>query len=61
MKTMKEFAELINAAGEWKLEFNDIIEENGWQDDTAQSFGICNDGKQQLELDEQGKAVLRNM
>ena len=28
--TLEEFADLINEADEWKLEFDDIIFANGW-------------------------------
>lgn len=58
--TMKDFAEMINSASEWKLKFNDIIKENGWHDDTDKPFGICNDGAQRLEFDENGKARMIN-
>ena len=53
--TLEEFAEFINAADEWKLEFDDIIVANGWikmQDE----WHICHDGKQMIYFDDNGKA-----
>ena len=31
IKTLEQFAELINSSEEWKLEFNEIIKANGWE------------------------------
>lgn len=53
--TLEEFAELINAADEWKLEFDDIITANDWtaiQDE----WHICHDGKNMIYFDDNGKA-----
>lgn len=58
---MKDFAEMINSTKDWKVEFYDIIEENGWTDETGETFGICNDGKQRLVFNEDCKAVLADM
>ena len=55
--TLEEFAEVINAADEWKLEFDDIIVANDWtaiQDE----WHICHDGKQMIYFDDNGKAKI---
>lgn len=58
--TLQEFAEIINSADEWRLEFNDIIEQNGWVDETGNEFGICSNGEQRLVFNEAAEAVLKN-
>ena len=53
--TLEQFAELINAADEWKLEFDDIIVANDWtaiQDE----WHICHDGKNMIYFDDNGQA-----
>lgn len=40
IKTLEEFAELINSSEEWKLEFNEIIKANGWEDLTNDDWDI---------------------
>ena len=55
--TLEEFAELINKADEWKLEFDDIIVANDWikmQDE----WHICHDGKQMIYFDDRGIAKI---
>ena len=55
--TLEEFAELINEADEWKLEFDDIIVANGWikmQDE----WHVCHDGKNMIYFDDNGKAKI---
>ena len=53
--TLEEFAEVINAADEWKLEFDDIIVANDWtaiQDE----WHVCHDGKNIIYFDDNGQA-----
>ena len=53
--TLEQFADLINAADEWKLEFDDIIIANDWtaiQDE----WHVCHDGKQMIYFDDKGQA-----
>lgn len=57
--TLAAFAELINAADEWKTEFSSVIEENGWVDKTGEEYGICESETAVLEYDERGVAVVR--
>ena len=55
--TLEEFAEVINAADEWKLEFDDIIVANDWtaiQDE----WHVCHDGKQMIYFDDRGVAKI---
>ena len=55
--TLEEFAELINKADEWKLEFDDIIVANGWtacQDE----WHVCHDSKQMIYFDDRGIAKI---
>ena len=56
--TLEQFAELINAADEWKLEFDDIIVANDWtaiQDE----WHICHDGKNVIYFDDKGQAKVK--
>lgn len=59
INTLEKFAELINSADEWKIEFTTIIEENGWQDETDTEYGICHSGHLELVFDENGKAIVK--
>lgn len=55
--TLEQFADMINAADEWKLEFDEIIVANGWtacQDE----WHICHDGKQMIYFDDRGIAKI---
>ena len=56
--TLDVFAELINNSDEWKTEFNEIIETNGWEDLTNEQFDICRDGNKLLTMNENGQAVV---
>lgn len=58
IKTLEEFAELINSSEEWKLEFNDIIKANGWEDLTNDDWDICREGKRRLTFNEETIAVI---
>lgn len=58
IKTLEEFAELINSSEEWKLEFNEIIKENGWEDLTDIEWEICREGKRRLILNEGAEAII---
>ena len=58
IKTLEEFAELINSSEEWKLEFNEIIKENGWEDLTDIEWEICREGKRMLILNEGAEAII---
>ena len=58
--TLEEFAALINAADEWKLEFNEIIAANDWtamQDE----WKVCNDGKKMIYLDDDCVARIKTI
>lgn len=59
--SMQEFAELINSAEEWKLDFNEIIQQNGWIDETGEDYGICSNGTQRLFFDSDANATLINL
>ena len=61
-KTMKleQFAELINKADEWKLEFDDIIVANGWTP-MQDEWHICHDGKNIIYFDDNGKAQVKSI
>ena len=58
--TLEEFAEVINAADEWKLEFDDMIVANGW---TAvfDAWHICHDGKNMIYFDDNGQAKVTSI
>lgn len=53
--TLEEFAELINAADEWKLEFDDIIFANDWTE-IFDEWHVCHDGKNIIYFDDKGQA-----
>ena len=55
--TLEQFADLVNAADEWKLEFDDIIVANGWtacQDE----WHVCHDDKNMIYFDDKGIAKI---
>ena len=54
---LEEFAELINKADEWKLEFDDIIFANGWTE-IFDEWHVCHDGKNMIYFDDNGKAKI---
>ena len=61
VKTLQDFADLINSTDEWLPCFSEIIKENGWNDECFDQWGICSDGKERLELKESGEAVVRTI
>ena len=58
--TLEEFAELINAADEWKSEFDDIITANDWTP-IFDEWHICKDGKQMIYFDDRGQAKVKSI
>ena len=58
--TLEELAAMINAADEWKLEFDDIIFANGWTP-IFDEWHICHDGKQMIYFDDNGKAQVTSI
>lgn len=58
IKTLEEFAELINSSEEWKLEFNEIIKANDWEDLTDSEWDICREGKRRLTFNEKTIAII---
>lgn len=61
IKNLNQLAQFINANDEWKIEVNEVIEKNGWVDETGEDFGICNDGKLRLRFNSEMKAVVERM
>ena len=61
--TLSEFADLINAADEWKLEFDEIIKQNDWYSDYSEeeSYKICQSDTELLYFDDNGKAQTRRL
>lgn len=59
--TLDEFANLINESEDWKLEFNEIIENNNWLADyeDEESYKICQSDTELLYFDDNGKAQTR--
>ena len=58
--TLEQFADMINAADEWKLEFDDIIVANDWtaiQDE----WHVCHDGKNMIYFDDNGQAKVNSI
>ena len=58
--TLEEFAEVINKADEWKLEFDDIIFANDWTP-IFDEWHICHDGKNMIYFDDNGKAKVTSL
>ena len=58
--TLEEFAALINAADEWKLEFDDIITANDWTL-IFDEWHICKDGKNVIYFDDKGQAKVKSI
>ena len=58
--TLEEFAEVINKADEWKLEFDDIIVANDWTP-IFDEWHICHDGKQMIYFDDRGIAKVKSI
>ena len=58
--TLEQFAELINAADEWKLEFDDIIFANDWTE-IFDEWHVCHDGKQMIYFDDRGIAKVKSI
>ena len=61
--TLEQFADMINAADEWKLEFEfddffDIIVANCWIP-MFDEWHICHDGKQMIYFDDKGIAQVK--
>ena len=56
--TLEEFAELINEADEWKLEFDDMIVANDWLP-IFDEWHICHDGKNMIYFDDNGQAKVK--
>ena len=61
MKTLEQFRDEINQSDDFELSFFDTIEDNGWIDETAEPYGICNDGKKRLQFDSDMLAVIVDM
>lgn len=61
IKTLRQLEEYINQHEDWMLEVNDVIEANGWIDETGISLGICNDGKRRLMFNVDMKAIIVDM
>lgn len=58
MTTLEELVELINSSEEWPMKANEIIERNGWVDETGENYGVCSDGKRRVVMNEQGQAMI---
>lgn len=61
ISTLEAFAALINANEEWNTIYDDIIAANGWKDETGKEFGICSNGRERLEFDENAVAVVNDI
>ena len=58
--TLEQFAEVINKADEWKLEFDDIIFANDWTE-IFDEWHICHDGKNMIYFDDKGIAKVKSI
>lgn len=59
IKTLGQFAGLINRSEEWLPEFEEIIEENGWRNQTGDNqWSICSDGYNKVVFNDECLAIL---
>lgn len=58
IKTLEQLKKYINQHEDWMVQVNDVIETNGWKDETGSDYGICNDGKYRLLFDSNMKAII---
>ena len=63
--TLEQFADMINAADEWKLEFEfddffDIIVANNWIP-IVDEWRLCHDGKNMIYFDDKGQAKVKSI
>ena len=57
IEELSELADYINEHEDWELVVSDIIERNGWEDETGETYGVCSDGGwEKVVLNEEGKA-----
>ena len=61
VKTLQDFADLINSTDEWLPIFFEIIEENGWTDECYEYWGVCSNGTERIVMTESGEAVVRTI
>ena len=61
IKTLQEFADYINEHEDWALDMFDIIESNGWTDETGEEFGVYNDGKERIVINDNNIAIVIGM
>ena len=58
--TLEQFAEVINEADEWELEFDDIIFANDWTE-IFDEWHVCHDGKQMIYFDDRDIAKVTSI
>ena len=62
--TLEQFAEVINAADQWELDFDDdifnIIVANDWTP-IFDEWRMCHDGKNIIYFDDNGKAKVKSI
>ena len=51
MNTLEKLRDFINSHEDWELEANKAIEENGWNDEIGEDYGICSDQTHRLAFD----------
>lgn len=61
MKTLEELRDFINSTEDWDLSVNDIIEKNGWTDETGEEYGICSDNKRRLYFRVEGSDLVADI
>ena len=60
VRTLAQLVEFINERDEWSLDVADIIESNGWQDNTGEERGVCIDaeGNEMVVINDNGQAEI---
>jgi hypothetical protein len=53
---LEELAQYINNNEDWQLDVTDIIERNGWNDETGEAYGVCSNDYAKVVLNERGTA-----
>ena len=56
IKTLQQLADYINENEDWQLATSDIIEQNGWHDETGETYGVCSHGNEKVVFNERAQA-----
>lgn len=61
INTLEGLRDYINSTQDWELVANRIIEENGWENEINNEYGICNDGTRRLYFNKKKNNLIANI